>query len=61
MKLDNFIKTNGMTYEEFAKSISVAPPTVSRYAKGKRKPKDGIMRRINKVTNGQVTANDFYT
>jgi predicted transcriptional regulator len=60
MFLENYIKDNGLTYESFGKLIGVSDAAVSRYVKGKRKPKPSIMSKIIKITQGKVTANDFY-
>jgi transcriptional regulator with XRE-family HTH domain len=48
-----------MTREAFAALIEVEAASVTRYANGDRIPRPAIMRRITKVTDGQVTANDF--
>lgn len=61
MKLITYLKNNGITHENFAKLIPVATArTVQRYATGERMPRPETIARISELTNGQVTAADFY-
>lgn len=60
MKLDAFIKTHGLTGEEFAAKAGISRSDVSKYRSGRSKPKDDAMRKIFAATNGLVTPNDFY-
>ena len=59
MRLDAYLTEKGLKGPEFAALIGVTEETVRRYIKGERKPEWPILDRINKVTGGQVTANDF--
>lgn len=61
MKLIDWLKKEGLTYEEYASRIQVkSPRSVQRYATGEQVPGRDIMARIVKTTNGEVTPNDFY-
>jgi hypothetical protein len=60
MKLSKYLSDNRIDQQDFAKSIRVRPPSVSRYVKGERIPRREIARRIAKATLGMVTISDFY-
>lgn len=59
MKLNEFLSQNKITQERFAELIGVEQPTVCRYLKNERFPREDEMRRIYTATNGLVTPNDF--
>jgi transcriptional regulator with XRE-family HTH domain len=59
MKLDQFLAEKDMSRAEFAKAIGVSEVSVTRYIGRTRIPQPAVMARINDVTNGQVTPNDF--
>ena len=60
MKLDHWLRLNGISTTKFGEMIDVSQPSVHRYARGGRVPIPKIMRRIMRATNGQVTPNDWY-
>lgn len=60
MKLDAYLKSQKITMEAFAVAVGVTKATISRYCRGTRKPDAALCVRINSVTRGKVTANDFY-
>lgn len=60
MKLANWRKHKGLTQEQVALALGVAPPTVSSWEIGGKRPGAVSMRRIFDLTEGAVTANDFY-
>lgn len=61
MRLNVYLQKNAMTISQFASKIGVSSAAAYRYASGKRRPGDlATMRRIYDITNGNVTANDFY-
>lgn len=61
MLLREFITENHLTVIDFAQKIGVTRDCVQKYMSGKRRPKNkDILLRILKLTDGQVTANDFY-
>lgn len=59
-KLKKYLKNNNITQKKFAELIGVDKMTLWRYVQGSRIPKPKIMQKIFELTNGQVTANDFY-
>ena len=61
MQLRQYIHSNNISVNEFAASISVKRNAVYRYMRGESNPRHEIMCNILSVTNGQVTANDFYS
>lgn len=64
MQLSEYLQSNDISVSEFARLIGAkSRATIHRYmkpGKGKRIPDETMMPRIHEVTNGQVTANDFY-
>lgn len=65
MKLEDFRKARGITYEGLAKlirprGVTVTAKMAERYCKGTLPRDDKIMHRIVKVTGGKVTPNDWY-
>lgn len=60
MKLRHWLTSKNMTNAEFAALISVDESSVSRYVNG-RLPRKVILARVVEHTDGQVTANDFFT
>lgn len=59
MNLKQYIHSNGLSIDDFAKSIGVHSFTVRRYLNKERRPRRDISLRIKKITNGQVTASDW--
>jgi len=59
VKLDAWLKREGMSREEFSSEIGRSMTSLSRYISGERMPRPAVMRRIAAVTGGSVTANDF--
>lgn len=59
MKLETYLKTNGLTDEAFASLVDLSQSQISRIKRDKSWPTRDVMERIAKVTNGAVTANDF--
>tara|TARA_Y100000004_G_C8895174_1_gene403802 strand:+ start:997 stop:1206 length:210 start_codon:yes stop_codon:yes gene_type:complete len=66
MKIQEYLKENKISQESFCKTIfdSTGIPlrqgSLSKYCLDKRTPKREIMQAIYKVTNKQVTPNDFF-
>ncbi len=61
MKLSEYLKISGLTYEQFGCAIGCSGSECFRYAKGIHRPRKPRMDRIKEVTLGAVQANDFYT
>ncbi len=59
MKLADYLSTHRITHAEFAATIGATQAAVSRYANGKRMPRQPLLRKIMQATQGRVTANDF--
>jgi DNA-binding transcriptional regulator YdaS (Cro superfamily) len=57
--LEAYLSNTGTSPAEFAKTIGVYEFSVRRYMKG-RVPTPQVMAEIIRVTNGEVTANDFF-
>lgn len=60
MELKQWLSSTGTTYRQFGDAIGVSEHAVWRYASGRRIPDREVMPRIHAVTDGLVTANDFY-
>jgi len=60
MKLDEYLKKEKLTQEEFAKKIGVVPQSVSNYVNGASFPKRDVARRIIEVTCGEVSLADLW-
>ncbi len=60
MQLEEYIINNSLNAASFGRLIGVkSRATVGRYLKG-RVPDKHIINKIAAITNGKVTANDFY-
>lgn len=60
MKLDEFLKRQGVTQKSFAEQIGERQSRVNKYCLGTRIPRPETMRKIYVATRGMVTPNDFY-
>lgn len=60
MKLHDWMAGVAKTPEELAKIIGVTGEAVRRYRSGARMPRPEIVKRIQEVTGGQVTAHDLH-
>lgn len=60
MHLSIYLKQNSLSQATFGEQIGVSQAAVERYANKKRVPEPDVMGKIFEVTNGLVTANDFY-
>jgi transcriptional regulator with XRE-family HTH domain len=60
MKLSDYLTAKSITRFDFAQMIDRSPEAVRRYMKGERKPEPETMLRIAEITEGEVTANDFF-
>lgn len=60
MQLLEYLYQNFETPRSFGSKIGVkSPATIYRYIQGTRFPCTRILKKIEKATNGEVTANDF--
>ena len=60
MKLASYIASNGLNDTTFAAKIGRTPSSVSRIRRGLVTPDPKTVFCIFRVTEGQVTPNDFY-
>jgi len=60
MKLKKYLNEQRITYKSFAKRIDVPLPTVHKWIYLDRVPRRSTLQRIQKITNGVVTVNDFF-
>lgn len=58
MKLETYLKKNGIRPGQFAKKAGMSAMAVSRYLRGRRPSFSGLVK-IEKATDGQVTMKDF--
>ena len=66
MKLSQYLKENKITQDEFLSMSkefggSFSIHAVSKWCQGQRIPRQDEMRIIYKITDGEVTPNDFYS
>jgi transcriptional regulator with XRE-family HTH domain len=60
MKLDAYLRTRGLSSQQFAKATGVlTKQTVHNYRHGSRFPSADAMRLIEEKTGGEVTPKDF--
>jgi len=59
MRLDEYLKKEGLTQAVFAKKIRVTQPSVSDWCKGSP-PKRKNALKIVSITSGKVTLNDLW-
>ena len=64
MKLNTYLKENKITYSSFLKKANkhekFSASALAKWSQGKRIPRKKEMTVIHKITNGKVSANDFY-
>ena len=56
MILSEYLSTNGITLEDFAKSIGVRRQAVHSWCHGRAKPTPRHAKRVEAITDGQITA-----
>jgi hypothetical protein len=59
MTLGDYLKSTGLSPQQFAPLIGVQWLAIYRYISGERVPRWEIMQKIYEVTGGQVTPNDI--
>lgn len=60
MKLSKYLAANKIKPATFARQIKVHRSSVTRFCSGDRKPDLETLEKIDRATNGQVTARDFF-
>ncbi len=61
MTLKDYLHSFNITLEAFSRDIDIPYTTITKYVYKQRIPSRTYMNRINKYTNGAVSANDFYS
>jgi hypothetical protein len=61
MILAQWLKETGRTVDGFAEEISVRRQSVHRWMNGSRFPKRNIIERIQQVSDGKVSAADWFS
>ena len=59
MRLDDWLAAKKLSHEAFADRLECDRASVTRYANGQRMPRPAMLARIERETDGAVTANDF--
>lgn len=59
MQLADYLKSNGISDDDFGQSIGVTRQAVHRYKTFDRFPEKPVLTRIIEATSGAVTPNDF--
>ena len=60
MQLADFLRTRRIKPTDFAVTIGVKQPTVSRYIRNERFPSPDMIARIADATGNKVTVKDWY-
>jgi len=61
MTLKDYLHSFNITLEAFSREVDIPYTTLTKYVYGQRIPSLTYMKRINKLTKGAVSANDFYS
>ena len=61
MLLEKYLKEKNITQKKFASLIKISQVHMNRLIKGRRTPSLRVVKRIEKITGGLVTADDFET
>ena len=61
MTLKDYLHSFNITLEAFSREVDIPYTTLTKYVYGQRIPTLTYMKKINKITNGAVSANDFYS
>lgn len=59
MRLDTYLRENGLSAKEFGKLVGLPKQTIHNYRHGFRFPGPENLLRIKDATNGAVTPDDF--
>ena len=61
MTLKEYLHSFNITLEAFSRDVDIPYTTLTKYVYGQRIPTLTYMKKINKITKGAVSANDFYS
>jgi len=59
MRLEEFLRKNGLNYSWLVKRLRVNDETARRWIRGEHMPSPALCEKIRRLTGGEVTANDF--
>jgi len=59
MQLKEYLKSQNITQFKFAVMSNICPQTVNDLCGNRRYPKDPLIKKIEELTNGAVTKEDF--
>ena len=59
MRLNSYLKYAGKTHKDFADELGLSVSAVHKWLYGQRFPRKEHLKKIQELTNGEVTANDF--
>ena len=60
MKLEEYLKTSGISQRTFAKRVGISSSSISMWLSGNRNPSTKIMKKIEDLTSGQVTMQELF-
>jgi len=60
MDLEEYIRSNGIKKQYFAKQLGVTPQALSRIMSGRGAPRQKTAQKIVELTNGEVTFEDLF-
>lgn len=59
MDLQSWLTEQKISHAEFAVRVGATKHAVGKWVRGERMPRPVVMEKIGRITEGQVTANDF--
>jgi transcriptional regulator with XRE-family HTH domain len=60
MQLKTYLSENSVSLSEFARLVGASEGGIRKWLTGERVPRPEAVRKIQEVTGGAVTANDFF-
>jgi|DEB0MinimDraft_10_1074344.scaffolds.fasta_scaffold501169_1 DNA-binding XRE family transcriptional regulator len=60
MLLDDYLKKNRITQTKFASMVGVSRVQVNRLVRKKRTPSLKLAKKIERITQGKVTTDDYF-
>ena len=59
MRLNSYLKYAGKTHKDFADELGLSVSAIHKWLYGQRFPRKEHLKKIQELTNGEVTTNDF--
>ncbi|MGN7959159.1 helix-turn-helix transcriptional regulator [Agrobacterium tumefaciens] len=60
MKLETYLKTNGISHSEFGRKLNVSQATISRYVADERRPSLAMAKKIQDATGNMVPLAEWF-